>query len=76
MPESVSTIFYQQIKEEEMKVKQIMNSTGSTINKEVNLAQNLSKTLKDFRKEMQKVNRSGKKKKRQNKGSRINSKRQ
>ena len=36
MPESVRTIFYQQIKEEEMKVKQIMNSTGSTINKKDN----------------------------------------
>ena len=74
MPESVRTILYQQIKEQEMKVKQIMNSIGSTINKEVNLAQNLSKTLRDFCKEMQKVNRSGKK--RHSKGSRINSKRQ
>ena len=63
MPESVITILHQQIKEQEMKVNQIMNSTGGIINKEVNLAQNLSKTLRDFRKEMQKVNRSGKKKK-------------
>lgn len=40
MPESVRTILYQQIKEQEMKVNQIMNSTGGIINKEVNLAQN------------------------------------
>ena len=63
MPESVKTVLYQQLEEQEMKVKQMMKSIGSIVNKEVDLAQNLSKTLRELKKVMQTSNRSGKKEK-------------
>ena len=62
MPESLKMIMRKEIEEQSNQIKKTMSTLGATINKKVDLAQNLSKTIASLKRDLQKANRQGKKK--------------